>query len=136
MFTLFHHPFCPHSRFIRLAIAEHGLDLRLVEERARVVVGADGRNSELARTVVAEQYHDKPLVRWTAFGLASAVSVARITAQKHSPSDVFVGGLIGYLIGRHVARRGEASYGHASFTFTPVVDVQTRSFGVAGSFSF
>ena len=33
MFTLFHHPFCPHSRFIRLAVGEHGLDLRLVEER-------------------------------------------------------------------------------------------------------
>src|ERR1700731_606921 len=33
MFTLYHHPFCPHSRFIRLAIGEHGLDLRLVEER-------------------------------------------------------------------------------------------------------
>jgi glutathione S-transferase len=34
MYTLFHHPFCPHSRFIRLIIGEHGLDLRLVEERA------------------------------------------------------------------------------------------------------
>jgi glutathione S-transferase len=34
MFTLFHHPFCPHSRFVRLALGEHGLDLRLVEERA------------------------------------------------------------------------------------------------------
>jgi glutathione S-transferase len=33
MLTLFHHPFCPHSRFIRLALGEHGLDLRLVEER-------------------------------------------------------------------------------------------------------
>ena len=33
MFTLFHHPFCPHSRFIRLALGEHSLDLRLVEER-------------------------------------------------------------------------------------------------------
>src|ERR1700736_5220355 len=33
MFTLFHHSFCPHSRFIRLALGEHGLDLRLVEER-------------------------------------------------------------------------------------------------------
>jgi glutathione S-transferase len=33
MFTLLHHPFCPHSRFIRLALGEHGLDLRLVEER-------------------------------------------------------------------------------------------------------
>ena len=33
MFTLLHHPFCPQSRFIRLAFGEHGLDLRLVEER-------------------------------------------------------------------------------------------------------
>src|SRR5207245_38176 len=33
MYTLFHHPFCPQSRFIRLALGEHGLDLRLVEER-------------------------------------------------------------------------------------------------------
>lgn len=33
MYTLFHHPFCPHSRFIRLVLGEYGLDLRLVEER-------------------------------------------------------------------------------------------------------
>jgi glutathione S-transferase len=32
MFTLFHHPFCPHSRFIRLILGEYGLDLQLVEE--------------------------------------------------------------------------------------------------------
>src|ERR1700682_4064076 len=34
MYTLFHHPFCPQSRFIRLALGEHGLDLRLGEGRA------------------------------------------------------------------------------------------------------
>ena len=33
MFTLFHHPFCPHSRFIRLLMGEYGIDLHLVEER-------------------------------------------------------------------------------------------------------
>jgi glutathione S-transferase len=33
MLTLFHHSFCPHSRFVRLALAEYGLDVRLVEER-------------------------------------------------------------------------------------------------------
>jgi glutathione S-transferase len=33
MFTLFHHPFCPHSRFVRLMLGEYGLDLQLVEER-------------------------------------------------------------------------------------------------------
>jgi glutathione S-transferase len=33
MFTLFHHPFCPHSRFIRLILGELGQEMRLVEER-------------------------------------------------------------------------------------------------------
>jgi len=33
MFTLFHHPFCPRSRFVRLALGEYGLDARLVEEQ-------------------------------------------------------------------------------------------------------
>jgi glutathione S-transferase len=33
MFTLFHHPFCPHSRFIRLALGEYGLAAQLIEER-------------------------------------------------------------------------------------------------------
>ena len=33
MLTLFHHPFCPHSRFVRLVLEELGLATRLVEER-------------------------------------------------------------------------------------------------------
>jgi glutathione S-transferase len=33
MLTLFHHPFCPHSRFVRLALGEYGHDVRLIEER-------------------------------------------------------------------------------------------------------
>jgi len=33
MLTLLHHPFCPHSRFIRLALGEYGIDVNLVEER-------------------------------------------------------------------------------------------------------
>jgi glutathione S-transferase len=33
MLTLFHHPFCPHSRFVRLALGEYGLTARTVEER-------------------------------------------------------------------------------------------------------
>jgi glutathione S-transferase len=34
MITLYHHPFCPHSRFIRLAFGEMGIEPRLVEEKA------------------------------------------------------------------------------------------------------
>jgi len=33
MLTLYHHAFCPHSRFVRLVAGEYGFDLRLVEER-------------------------------------------------------------------------------------------------------
>lgn len=31
--TLYHHPLCPHSRFVRLVLAEYGLDMELIEER-------------------------------------------------------------------------------------------------------
>ena len=31
--TLFHHRFCPHSRFVRLALAEYGITAQVVEER-------------------------------------------------------------------------------------------------------
>jgi glutathione S-transferase len=33
MLTLFHQPICPHSRFVRLVLAEYDLEARLVEER-------------------------------------------------------------------------------------------------------
>jgi glutathione S-transferase len=33
MLTLFHHPICPHSRFVRLVLEEYGLTARLAEER-------------------------------------------------------------------------------------------------------
>ena len=34
MLTLFHHPFCPFSRFVRVSLGEYGETPRLVEERA------------------------------------------------------------------------------------------------------
>jgi glutathione S-transferase len=33
MITLYHHPFCPHSRFVRLVLAEFGHEPELIEER-------------------------------------------------------------------------------------------------------
>jgi flavin-dependent dehydrogenase len=43
-----------------VGIRGHGEDGRAVTEYAQVVIGADGRNSRIARLVQAEQYHDKP----------------------------------------------------------------------------
>ena len=34
MITLYHHAFCPHSRFVRLALGEMGIEPKLVEERS------------------------------------------------------------------------------------------------------
>ena len=34
-------------------------------ERARVVIGADGRNSHVAKAVDIEQYNDKPKLQWS-----------------------------------------------------------------------
>ena len=33
MLTLFHHPLCPRSRYVRLIFGEYGIEARLVEER-------------------------------------------------------------------------------------------------------
>ncbi len=43
-----------------VGIRGHSKGCSVVEERARVVVGADGRNSIVASAVLPEQYHEKP----------------------------------------------------------------------------
>ena len=54
-------------------------------------------------TVVAKEYgQHRPLVRFGAYGIAAAVSVARYTGTNHFLSDVLVGSALGYGIGRYV----------------------------------
>jgi membrane-associated phospholipid phosphatase len=55
-------------------------------------------------TVIANEYHDNRKVQLAAYGIASAVSVARFTGGKHYISDVLVGSALGYMIGRYVYR--------------------------------
>jgi membrane-associated phospholipid phosphatase len=52
-------------------------------------------------SVIAHEY-PRPWVKWLAYGTATAVSVARFSGREHYPSDVAVGSVIGYLIGRHI----------------------------------
>jgi membrane-associated phospholipid phosphatase len=52
-------------------------------------------------SVVAREYPN-PYAEIAAYGLATGVSLARVEASKHFLSDVFVGGLIGYQVGRHI----------------------------------
>lgn len=53
-------------------------------------------------TVISDEYHDRPLIRVTAYGLATAVSIARYTGRNHFLSDVLVGSALGYGIGHYV----------------------------------
>jgi membrane-associated phospholipid phosphatase len=55
-------------------------------------------------TVIAREYPHKPLVKIGMYSFATAVSLSRITSQRHYASDVLVGSSIGYMIGRFVMR--------------------------------
>lgn len=54
-------------------------------------------------SVLAHEY-PKPWVQFLAYGTATTVSVTRVTGLKHFSADVAVGGVFGYLIGRHIFR--------------------------------
>jgi hypothetical protein len=56
-----------------------------------------------AASVIAHEYPDV-ITQTLAYGTATMVSVARVTARKHFPSDVVVGGALGWLIGRQIYR--------------------------------
>jgi membrane-associated phospholipid phosphatase len=55
-------------------------------------------------SVVAHEYPG-PLTEILAYGMASAVSVSRLTAKQHFPSDVLIGSAVGWLSGEVTYRR-------------------------------
>ncbi len=60
-------------------------------------------NAWAVASVVAHEYDNLP-VQISAYALAGLVSVSRFTGRRHYLSDIFVGGAIGYGIGRYVYR--------------------------------
>jgi membrane-associated phospholipid phosphatase len=95
--------------------------------------------------VVGDEYKERPLVRFGVYGLAIVVSASRFTGRNHFLSDVFVGGAIGYGIGRYVYRThhvqgsnqgggGEAESATRSRLFpiiTPHYNRGARIYGIA-----
>ena len=90
-------------------------------------------------TVIAHEYHDRPLVKVVAYGLASAITVARFTGGKHYISDVVVGSALGYGIGRYVysARHRPSHAGQAPTSdterllITPTYNRAAGQYGMA-----
>lgn len=60
-------------------------------------------------SVVAHRYPGW-LTKALVYGVASGVSVSRVLAREHSPSDVVVGGGLGWLIGRYVSGQGSTPW--------------------------
>jgi membrane-associated phospholipid phosphatase len=56
-------------------------------------------------TVIARRYPHQRWVPYVAYGLAGMVGFSRLTLLSHFPSDVFVGGALGYAIGRFAVLR-------------------------------
>jgi membrane-associated phospholipid phosphatase len=61
-------------------------------------------HSMLSWTTASVIAHEYPgaLTQTLAYGGAAAVSISRIPGRKHFPSDVVVGGVLGWLIGRQI----------------------------------
>jgi membrane-associated phospholipid phosphatase len=51
-------------------------------------------------TVFARRYREHKWVPWVAYGVAGILSFSRITTGAHFPSEVFIGGALGYAIAR------------------------------------
>jgi len=63
-------------------------------------------HSAIAWSIASVWAHEYPgtLSQILAYGLASAVTITRVTAQQHFSSDVFVGSALGWYFGRQVYR--------------------------------
>ncbi len=96
-------------------------------------------------TVVADEYSDRRLVRFSSYGLATVVSLARFTGNRHFLSEVLVGSVIGYGIGQYVYRTHhrasvkELQTGKASKLFpfiSPNYNGRLRQYGIRLSWNF
>jgi hypothetical protein len=54
--------------------------------------------------VIASEYPGY-MTKITAYGLATGLSMTRVLARQHFPSDVLVGSAVGWLVGRYVVHR-------------------------------
>jgi hypothetical protein len=53
--------------------------------------------------LVAHRYPQKKWLKWSAYALATGVSLSRYPAKKHFPSDILIGATLGYVTGTYLA---------------------------------
>jgi membrane-associated phospholipid phosphatase len=84
-------------------------------------------------SVLAEEYGNNPFVPPIAYGLATLTGFARIYDNKHWASDVFLGGAIGYFVGKAVVSYHTAEK-DAPLKILPTVSQQ--GFGLMAEYRF
>ena len=95
--------------------------------------------------VIASEYKHRPAVQIAAYGVATAVSVARFTVKKHYVSDVVAGSALGYGIGKYVFKahhresvvEEDGAISKSAWPLiTPTFNRQARQYGVALTWNF
>ena len=122
MLTLFHHPFCPHSRFVRLVLAELGATPRLAEERvwerrqeflalnpagATPVLVEEGRPSVPGAAIIVEYLNETRAERLTALGLMPSDPDGRVEIRRLTGwfNDKFFEEVSGALVMERIYKR-------------------------------
>lgn len=122
MLTLFHHPFCPHSRFVRLIFAELGVAPRLVEERtwerradflalnpagATPVLVEEGGPAVPGAAIIAEYLCEMHGEKLAALGLMPSESSGRVEVRRLMSwfNDKFFEEVSGALVTERVYKR-------------------------------
>jgi membrane-associated phospholipid phosphatase len=54
-------------------------------------------------SVIAHRYPKNRWLKWSVYGLATGVSLARVGGKNHFASDILVGGTLGYVTGTYLA---------------------------------
>lgn len=86
-------------------------------------------------TVVAEMYKDTVWVPILSYTLATACGLSRITEDTHWLSDVFLGAVMGYVIGKFVVKkRNRMGFGRKQFSITPIANSHKIGIGINYSF--
>lgn len=65
-------------------------------------------------TVFATQYKDITAIPIVCYSAATLVGISRLTEHEHWASDVFVGGIIGYLCGKQVVNHYNKTHQHSA----------------------
>jgi hypothetical protein len=89
-------------------------------------------------SVIAHEYGRNKIVPVIAYGLATVVSVSRFAAQQHYASDIFLGGAMGWFIGRYVYKthmdHAIHKHGWLRPQIMPRIDPAQRSYGITLAF--